>query len=120
MELVEQQLNVSGQESDEGLLQLQADLSELIGLTQGVCVRVRVRVCVCVCVCVLHVMPVQYMIFLLTCCIQTTWQKSRRENCCWLLRDQISLNHKMTLIPRRIVKILQYVYAYNRSMPNMD
>ena len=38
---------MSGQEDDKGLLQLKADLSELIGLTQGV------RACVYVCVCVL-------------------------------------------------------------------
>ena len=36
LELVEQQLQVSGQEDDEGLVQLKADLTELIGLTQGV------------------------------------------------------------------------------------
>lgn len=36
LELVNQQLEVSGQEDDEGLVQLKADLTELIGLTQGV------------------------------------------------------------------------------------
>lgn len=47
---MEQQLQVSGQEEDEGLLQLKADLAELIGLTQGA-VHVRswiLSVCMCV------------------------------------------------------------------------
>ena len=42
---MEQQLQVSGQEDDKGLLQLKADLSELIGLTQGM------RVCLW---CIVH------------------------------------------------------------------
>ena len=40
---------MSGQEDDSGLLQLKADLSELIGLTQGMCVRVcDTFECICV------------------------------------------------------------------------
>jgi len=52
LELVEQQLQVSGQEEDEGLLQLKADLAELIGLTQGaVCTCVH-GYCLYACVCI--------------------------------------------------------------------
>ncbi|XP_065917510.1 zinc finger CCCH-type with G patch domain-containing protein-like [Dysidea avara] len=43
LELVEQQLQVSGQEDDEGLVQLKADLTELIGLTQDNLAEVKKR-----------------------------------------------------------------------------